>query len=57
MKWHFYACSNNSGSTGEFLSEALILAYINSQYDNRLFIELQEDYKFSTCCVHKLFGM
>jgi hypothetical protein len=37
------------------LSEALILAYINPLYDNRLFIELQEKYKLTTCCVHKLY--
>ena len=43
--------------TGKSLSEALILASINPLYDNRLFIELQEKYKFSTCCVHKLFWM
>ena len=36
--------------TGKSLSEALILASINPLYDNRLFIELQEKYKLSTCC-------
>ena len=46
--------------TGKSLSEALIFASTNQQYDNRLFIELltssvQENYKFRTCCVHKLF--
>ena len=39
--------------TGKSLPEALILASTNSQYDDRLFIELstssvQENYKFST---------
>ena len=31
-------------STGKFLSEALILASTNPQYDYRLFIELQVQY-------------
>ena len=44
----------NEVITGNFLSEALILASINPLYDNRLLIQLQEKYKFSTCCVHKL---
>ena len=34
--------------TGKYLSEAHILASINPLYDNRLFIELQEKYKFSS---------
>ena len=42
------------------LSEALILASTNPQYDDRLFIKLRvqylhENYKLRTCCVHKLF--
>ena len=41
--------------TGKSLSEVLMFASFNQQYDNRLFTELQENYKFSTCCVHKLF--
>ena len=41
--------------TGNFFSEALILAFVNPQYDERSFIELQEKYKFRTCCVQKLF--
>ena len=41
-------------STGKSVSEALILVPINPLYDNRLLLELQEKYKFSTCCVHKL---
>ena len=41
--------------TGKSFSEALILASINPQYDKRLFIELQEKYKFRTCSVQKLF--
>ena len=34
-----------SAHTGKSLHEALILASINPQYDNRLFIELQVQYK------------
>ena len=30
------------------MSEALILESVNPQYDERLFIELQEKYKFRT---------
>ena len=46
--------------TGKSLSEALILASINPKYDKRLFTELRvqyvhENYKLSTCWVHKLF--
>ena len=48
--------------TGKSLSEALIFASSNSQYDNRLFIELQVQYMKipssnlgRTCCVQKLF--
>ena len=37
--------------TGKSFSEALILAPVNPQYDERLFIEFQEKYKFTTCCV------
>ena len=40
--------------TGKSFSEALILASLNPQYDERLFIELQEKYKFRTRCVQKL---
>ena len=49
--------------TGKYLSEALILASTNPQYDDRLFIELRVQYMKSassvenmlrTCCVHKL---
>ena len=45
---------------GKSLSEALILASSNPQYDNRLFIELQVQYMKipnlgRTCCVQKLF--
>ena len=43
--------------TGTSFSEALILASVNPQYDERLFIELQEKYKFRTCCVQILFWM
>ena len=48
--------------TGKSLSEALIFASTNPQYDNRLFIELHVQYikipssKLGrTCCVQKLF--
>ena len=44
------------------MSEALIFASTNPQYDDRLFIELQVQYMkipssnlWRTCCVHKLF--
>ena len=36
------------------MSEALILESVNPQYDERLFIEFQEKYKLTTCCVLKL---
>ena len=49
-------------STGKSLSEALIFASSNPQYDDRLFIELQVQYMkipssnlVRTCCVQKLF--
>ena len=49
-------------STGKSLSEALIFASTNPQYDDRLFIELQVQYMKipssslgRTCCVQKLF--
>ena len=48
--------------TGKSLSEALIFASTNLQYDDRLFIELQVQYMKipssnlgRTCCVQKLF--
>ena len=48
--------------TGKSLSEALIFASTNPQYDDRLFIELQVQYRKipssnlgTTCCVQKLF--
>ena len=53
-------------NTGKSMSEALIFASTNPQYDNRLFIELPVQYMkipsseygenmMRTCCVHKLF--
>ena len=53
--------------TGKYLSEALILASTNPQYDDRLFVELRVQYikiaslehfenMLRTCCVHKLFS-
>ena len=44
-------------NTGKSVSEALILESVNPQYDERLFIEFQEKYKFTTCCVQILFWM
>ena len=48
--------------TGKSLSEALVFASTNPQYDDRLFIELQVQYMKipssnlgRTCCVQKLF--
>ena len=46
--------------TGKSMSQALILAFTNPQYDDRLFIELQVQYMKTassvlTCCVHNLF--
>ena len=38
--------------TGKSLSEVLILVSTNSQYDERLFIELQVQYKKTTSSVH-----
>jgi hypothetical protein len=49
-------------NTGKSLSEGLIFASTNPQYDDRLFIELQVQYMKipspnlgRTCCVQKLF--
>ena len=36
---------------GKSVTKALILESVNPQYDKRLFIELQEKYKFRTCRV------
>ena len=41
--------------TGKSFLEALILASVNLQYYQRLFIEFQEKYKFTTCCEQILF--
>ena len=41
--------------TGKSVSEALILESVKPQYDERLFIEFPEKYKFTTCCVQVLF--
>ena len=38
-------------------SEALILESVSPQYDERLFVEFLEKYKFTTCCVQILFWM
>ena len=46
-------CSQNTGGrkiegTGKSVSEALILESVHPQYDERLFIEFPEKYKFRT---------
>ena len=41
-------------STGKSFSKALILASVNPQYDERLFIEFQEKYRLTICCVQIL---
>ena len=51
----FHLLFDNVLDTGKSMSEALILESLNPQYDERLFIEFQEKYKFTTCCVQKLF--
>ena len=49
--------------TGKSVWEALVLAPVNPQYEDRLLIKLQvqykvqEKYKFRTCCVQKLSWM
>ena len=43
--------------TGKSFSEVLILESVNPQYDERLFIEFPEKYKFTICCVQILFWM
>ena len=40
--------------TGKSFSEALILAPVNPQCNERLLIEFQEKYKFKTYCVQTL---
>ena len=54
------AYSKTVKDTGKSLSEALIFASTNPQYDNRLFIELQVQYMKipssnlgRTCCVYR----
>ena len=57
-----YPKKEKTVGTGKSLSEALIFASTNPQYDNRLFIELQFQYMKvprsnlgRTCCIQKLF--
>ena len=45
----------NLAITSKSFLEALILASVNPQYVKRLCIEFLEKYKFTTCCVQKLF--
>ena len=47
----------NTYGTGKYFSEALILESVNPQYDERLFIEFPQKYKFTTCCAQILFWM
>ena len=61
-KFRIFRISFKSYVTGKSLSEALIFASTNPQYDDRLFIELQVQYMKipssnlgRTCCVQKLF--
>ena len=42
-------------STGKSLSEALILASINPQYDDRLFIELRVQYMKTASSEHAVY--
>ena len=44
-------------NTGKSVSEAFIFESVNPQYNERLFIQFPEKYKFRTCCLQKLFGM
>merc|ERR1740129_2723 len=41
--------------TGKSVSEAFIFESFDPQYDENLFIESPEKYKFRTCCVQILF--
>ena len=41
--------------TGSFLSEALILASVNPKYDDRLFVELQVQYKKTISSVYDVY--
>ena len=59
---HIFVTSFFVEATGKSLSEALIFASSNPQYDDRFFIELQVQYMKipssilgRTCCVQKLF--
>ena len=60
--WKIVICTSVVVVTGKSLSEALIFASTNPQYDDRLFVELQVQYMKipssnlgRTCCVQKLF--
>ena len=63
--WNETLCTRQvlfDGHTGKSLSEALIFASTNPQYDDRLFIELQvqcmkipSSNQGRTCCAQKLF--
>ena len=57
MAQKFEKISHLLDVTGKSLSEELILASTNPQYDNRLFIELQVQNKKTIRCVHKLFSV
>ena len=50
----------NNDDTRNFFSEALILASTNPQWQKIVHwstSSVHENYKFRTCCVHKLFWM
>ena len=46
-------CAKLRSSTGKYLSEALILASTNPQYDDRLFTELPVQYMKTTSSEHQ----
>ena len=58
-RYPYLACQKNMKTvsvqvTGKSLSEALIFASTNPQYDNRLFIELRVQYMKNPCEEHAL---
>ena len=57
LNWNYEntSFSGPKWRTGKFLSEVFIFESVNPQYDEILFIELKEKYKFRTCCVQILF--
>ena len=53
--WKYFGTKSLAGHTGESLSEALILASINPQYDKRLFIDLPVQYIKTTSSEHVVY--